>query len=173
MIGAAEAATLDDEGRELLGLSPLRVFGILAHATDSFVPMLRFLFAPQRSPELPPRLKELIILRVAALERAEYEWVQHVPRALDAGVTHREIEALRDGEPQAGVEAPALALVEELVAGAHPRAETVAAAAELLGERGVVELTLTTSIYMLIARVVGIAGLPPETPAPPPARQAA
>jgi hypothetical protein len=78
-----------------------------------------------------------------------------------------EIEALRTGAPLAGLEAPAIALVEELVAGAHPAPETVAAAEALLGPRGVVELTLTTSIYMLVARIVGVGGLAPETPAAP------
>lgn len=171
MLPAADPATLDDEGRALLASSPLGVFGILAHATDSFVPMLRFLLAQQRSPELPLRLKELAILRIAALEQAEYEWVQHVPRALAGGVGEAEVEALRTGAPPAAPEAPAIALVEELVAGAHPRPETVAQAEALLGVRGVVELTLTTSIYMLIARIVGVAGLAPETPAPPPGRE--
>lgn len=168
MLPAADPATLDDEGRALLASSPLAVFGILAHASDSFVPMLRFLLAQQRSPELPARLKELAILRVAALEDAQYEWVQHVPRALAAGVSESEVEALRTGAPLTAAEAPAIALVEALVARASPPAETVAAAEALLGVRGVVELTLTTSIYMLIARIAGVAGLVPETPAPPP-----
>src|ERR1700742_4015736 len=103
MLPAADPATLADDGRALLASSPLGVFGILAHATDSFVPMLRFLLAQQRSPELPLRLQELAILRVAALEQAEYEWVQHVPRALAGGVTQAEVDALRTGIP-AGIE---------------------------------------------------------------------
>src|ERR1700759_4127382 len=115
LLPAADPATLDDEGRALLAASPLGVFGILAHASASFAPMLRFLLAQQRSPELPLRLKEFIILRVAALEEAEYEWVQHVPRALAAGLTEAEVEALRTGAPLAGPEATAIALVEELV----------------------------------------------------------
>jgi alkylhydroperoxidase family enzyme len=172
LLPAADPESLDDDGRALLAASPLGVFAILAHARDSFVPMLRFLVAQQRSPELPLRLKELIILRVAALEGAEYEWVQHVPRALAGGVTEAEVEALRTGAPLAAPEAPAIALVEELVAGANPAAATVIAAEAALGPRGVVELTLTTSIYMMIARIVGVAGLAPEAPAPPLGRDA-
>jgi alkylhydroperoxidase family enzyme len=165
---AADPATLDDDGRALLASSPLAVFGILAQATDSFVPLLRFLLAQQRSPELPLRLKELVILRVAAHQEAEYEWVQHVPRARAAGVPEPTIDALRSGVPEGIAEAPALALAEALLAGANPRDDVVAGAVAYLGPRGVVELVLTVAVYMLIARVAGVAGLEPDAPAPPP-----
>jgi AhpD family alkylhydroperoxidase len=45
---------------------------------------------------LAPRLRELIILRVAWLNRCEYEWVQHYRFSKAVGVSDSEIEAVRD-----------------------------------------------------------------------------
>ena len=44
--------------------------------------------------ELPPRERELLILRVAARTACRYEWHQHVPIAVAAGVSEQEVAAL-------------------------------------------------------------------------------
>lgn len=46
---------------------------------------------------LPPRERELLILRTAWLCQAEYEWAQHVQIGLQAGVTSAEIERVKRG----------------------------------------------------------------------------
>jgi 4-carboxymuconolactone decarboxylase len=43
---------------------------------------------------LPPRERELLILRTARNCTADYEWHQHVAIGLDAGLTHDEVAAL-------------------------------------------------------------------------------
>src|SRR5439155_510112 len=48
--------------------------------------------------ELDSRLRELAILRVGRLERAEYEWVQHVPIARAVGASDEEIAAIERGD---------------------------------------------------------------------------
>ena len=45
---------------------------------------------------LEPRLRELVILRVAWLSRCDYEWGQHVVIAEQQGIPPAEIEALTD-----------------------------------------------------------------------------
>lgn len=54
---------------------------------------------------LPPRDRELLILRTAWLCRAEYEWAQHVAIGRRAGVTDEEIERCRRGPEDAGWDA--------------------------------------------------------------------
>ena len=44
---------------------------------------------------VPPALRELVILRIAVLNGAEYEFEAHVPHALDAGMTQDAIDRLR------------------------------------------------------------------------------
>ncbi|KAJ3229753.1 hypothetical protein HDU81_005025 [Chytriomyces hyalinus] len=45
---------------------------------------------------LPPRLRELIICRVAVLNKAQYEWDQHVGLLSESGVSPVQLEALGD-----------------------------------------------------------------------------
>lgn len=55
---------------------------------------------------VPPALRELVILRIAVLNGADYEFEAHVPHALQAGVSQEVIETMRRGEAQSlqGVE---------------------------------------------------------------------
>jgi len=45
---------------------------------------------------LPDDVKELMILRVAALNSAAYEWLAHEPLARAAGMTSKQLEVVRD-----------------------------------------------------------------------------
>ena len=47
---------------------------------------------------VPPPLRELAILRVGDINRANYEWTRHVPIALRVGVGKAQIDALHDWE---------------------------------------------------------------------------
>jgi 4-carboxymuconolactone decarboxylase len=47
---------------------------------------------------LTTRIRELAILRTAALLGADFEWGSHVPGALSAGITVDELRALRAGD---------------------------------------------------------------------------
>ena len=47
---------------------------------------------------VPANLRELVILRVAVLNRASFEFGAHVPHALKAGVSQQKIEAVRSLE---------------------------------------------------------------------------
>ena len=72
----------------------LNVFRLLANAPAVFsgwTQMVDELFA---SPTFDPRMREVIILRVAHLQGSAYELGQHVPLARAAGLTEREIETI-------------------------------------------------------------------------------
>jgi alkylhydroperoxidase family enzyme len=47
---------------------------------------------------VPPRLRELVILRIAVLNGADYEFEAHLPHALQAGMTQGAVDALRKGD---------------------------------------------------------------------------
>ncbi len=55
-----------------------------------------FLSAVRQRNSLPADLRELIILRVAVLNRAPYEFDAHIEHALKAGLPHTKIEAVKE-----------------------------------------------------------------------------
>lgn len=56
----------------------------------------QLLTAVRNRSSLPADLREMMILRVAVLNRAPYEFEAHIPHALKAGFPPEKIEALRD-----------------------------------------------------------------------------
>jgi alkylhydroperoxidase family enzyme len=55
-----------------------------------------------RKSTLPPREREIVILRTGFLCRSGYEWTQHVPIARRAGLTDAEIARIKIGADAAG-----------------------------------------------------------------------
>ncbi len=56
----------------------------------------QLLTAIRNRSSVPADLREMVILRVAVLNRAPYEFEAHVPHALKAGMSQLKIDALRD-----------------------------------------------------------------------------
>jgi alkylhydroperoxidase family enzyme len=100
------------------------------------------------------RQRELLVLRVAAVRQAAYEWAQHVVQARDAGMTDDEIARVADGPVAAGwslLEAAMLRAVDELLADARISDGTWAALAAELDERQLMDLIFTVGAYDLVA----------------------
>src|SRR3954454_25162668 len=71
---------------------------------------------------LTPRQRELLVLRVAALRQAAYEWKQHVVLAADVGITPDELNWIADGAEARGwsaFERAMIRAVDELLADAR------------------------------------------------------
>src|ERR1700756_285130 len=76
---------------------------------------------------LPPRLRELAILRTGWLCRAEYEWGQHTVLARRVGISDEEIARVKRGSEAEGwiqLEAAVLRAADELHSGACITDET-------------------------------------------------
>ncbi len=111
---------------------------------------------------LSDRIRELLILRIAWLRRAEYEWAQHVLLARQAGLGQEEIEAVKQG-PDAGVweplDAALLAAVDELHADAFISDTTWNRLAAGLDQRQLMDLVFTVGAYDLLAMAFNTFGL--------------
>lgn len=113
--------------------------------------------AIRRRCELAADVRELAILRVAALNGADYEWRAHEPEGLAAGLTAAQIAVLRDPEPAADE-----VLGERLTVAMHYTDamtrdvvvpdELFARLREHFDDRRIVELTATVAAYNLVSR---------------------
>jgi AhpD family alkylhydroperoxidase len=63
----------------------------------------QLLSAVRNRNSLPAGLRELVILRVAVLNRAAYEFDAHVPHALRSGLTQAQVDAVRAPAPDAAL----------------------------------------------------------------------
>jgi AhpD family alkylhydroperoxidase len=106
------------------------------------------------STTLTPRQRELLVLRVATLRRCEYEWVQHVLLARDAGLSEEEIARSAEGPDAPGwepLDRAMVAAVDELVAGAKITDATWAALSGELDDQQLMDLVFTVGTYDLLA----------------------
>jgi len=103
--------------------------------------------------------RELVILRIGAVNGADYEWQAHEPVARGCGVTGDQLTALR--QPPGAEFDPAVFSPEERAALAYADAMTVAVTvppevfgwvAELFSDREVAELTAVAATYNMVSR---------------------
>jgi 4-carboxymuconolactone decarboxylase len=127
---------------------PLNVFRMLAHAETAFWPYVDYNAVLLASLELDPVLRELAILRVAALDRCDYERVHHEGIAREVGASEEQVALACDPAREAdGVESLVHALVGEIVRENAGSAQTIAELHVALGPRQVVELVMAITHY--------------------------
>ncbi|MFB4309661.1 carboxymuconolactone decarboxylase family protein [Actinomadura sp. GTD37] len=111
---------------------------------------------------LPPRLRELAILRVARRRGCAYEWSHHVRLAAKAGLAPDEIEDAGRGEAAGALEKAVLAAVDELDGDSAVSEGTWAALGGHLDERQRMDLVFTVGAYCLMAMAFNTFGVEPE-----------
>ncbi|GAA3681467.1 carboxymuconolactone decarboxylase family protein [Nonomuraea antimicrobica] len=138
----------------------LNVFRLLAGAPKVFDGWTTMVDAQLDSHTFSPRLRELVILRIAHLRHCAYEIAQHTDLARDAGVSDAEISALSVEGPVPGLAEPestVLAFVGELCVTGTVTQATFSAARAVLGEAALTELLLLVSLYYGLALVLNAA----------------
>jgi len=164
-----DPASAPEKARKLLEATPpLNVFRMLLQAPTCMRGFMTLGGAILQRQQLDPRLRELAILRVAALSNAGYEWTQHVPIARAVGASDTEISAMESGARE-GLDPVARAVVrftEECVRDVRVSDPTFAEAREHLSEREVAELVLAIGFYMMVARWLETLGVDHEKSPP-------
>jgi alkylhydroperoxidase family enzyme len=103
---------------------------------------------------LTPRQRELLVLRVAALRDATYEWTQHVVLATDAGLDEGDVARVAEGPDAPGwspLEEAMVRAADELVHDAELSAATWAALRAELDDHQLMDLVFTVGCYDLLA----------------------
>jgi 4-carboxymuconolactone decarboxylase len=114
---------------------------------------------------LPRRLNELVTLVVSREWTQQFEWLTHVPLALQAGTSAETIAALRDGRRPTDMsreEALVHDFTVELLRNRGVSDATYLACVETLGERGVVDLVALAGYFTTVSMVLNVARTPPE-----------
>ena len=155
-----DPSTAPAEVGELLARLPvsLNVFRMMAHAETNFRPLVQLGTTILGRQRLAPKLRELVILRVAALSPARYEWVQHVPIAEATGATPEQVAAIERGDVEAAcfdpLERLVLRFTTEVIRDVRASDTTFSALAATLSPREIVELLLAIGYYMMLARLL-------------------
>jgi 4-carboxymuconolactone decarboxylase len=113
---------------------------------------------------LPADLRELVILRIAVLNGAPFEWVSHEPIGRRAGLTDRQLAALRAEAPVpvwSPVQAAVLAFTDASTRAVDVPDDVFAAVREHLDERQVVELVTLVAGYAMVSRFLVALRVPP------------
>lgn len=144
----AEAQILRSRGR----VSPL--YQLLLHSPPVASGWEALLTAIRRQCQLAPALRELVILRIAVLNRAPYEFEAHTPIAREAGVSADKIRALEsdDMTPFDAREALVLEYCDVMTLEIHVPDALFARIRAEFDETGIVELTATIAAYNMVSR---------------------
>jgi AhpD family alkylhydroperoxidase len=111
---------------------------------------------------LPPRIRELAVLRVAHRKGCAYEWAHHVQIGRQVGLTEADIEAARTGDIADDFDRAVLTAVDELDERSTLSDATWAALSERLDEQGRMDLIFTVGGYALLAMAFNTFGVQPE-----------
>ncbi|MPQ98450.1 carboxymuconolactone decarboxylase family protein [Modestobacter sp. I12A-02628] len=150
-------------GGELSGLDRL-----LLHSPPVAEGWNALLGALRNRTTLPAELTELVVLRIAVLNGAGFEWAAHEPAARRAGVTDVQLAALRADDPAGSGEFTAAQAAVLRATDASTRDVVVPEGVfdglrEHLDDRQVVELLVTVGGYAMVSRFLVALEVPPPT----------
>ena len=150
-LAAQEAQIQAERGR----ISPL--YQVLLNSPPIAHGWEQMLSAVRNRNSLPAGLRELVILRVAVLNRAPYEFDAHVPHALNAGVTQTVIDGLRAVPLAADLslapaERVALRLCDAMTRDIEVPDALYAEVQQHFGAQGQIDLVATIAAYNMVSR---------------------
>ncbi len=135
----------------------LNLYKTAAHSPRAMRNFIRLGNSLLTAAELSPKLREMVILRIAGLTGSEYEWAQHYPIALEVGVTKKQAEAVSDwknSELFTDEEKAVLQYTDEVSQNIQVKDETFKELGNYLNERSIVELTLSIGYWGMVARLL-------------------
>jgi alkylhydroperoxidase family enzyme len=138
------------------------IIGLLArHPTMARVFLTYNGFLLQRG-ELPLRLRELAVLRVAQTRRSAFFWGEHVKVATDGGVPDDDVARLACGPAEFdGVDRLVLEATDELLTAHRAQPATWRRLVDELGTHQAMELIFVVGTYTLLAMAFETWGLAP------------
>jgi 4-carboxymuconolactone decarboxylase len=131
-----------------------------AELCRAWMPFALYLLSDKNT--VPPREKELLILRTSWLCRADYDWAHHVTRAKQAGLTDEEIQRIPkgpDGRGWSRFDLLLLRAADELHADQFVKDATWKGLAERYNERQLMDTVFTVGQYAMVSMFLNSAGV--------------
>ena len=121
---------------------------LLASGWEQFFTIIR------QKTSVPARLRELVILRIAVLNGADYEFEAHVPHALAAGMTQEQVSKLKANriESLQAVERLVLQYTDAMTRDLVVPDALYAQLDKAFDVKTLVELTATIAAYNMVSR---------------------
>ena len=144
---------------------PINIFRTLAHHPALMRRWMVFANHVLVKSTLPVRERELVILRIAHLCRAGYEWGQHVVIAREAGLSDDEIRRIRVGsdlEQWSELDRALLVATDELHDDSFISDATWATLSGHLTTEQLMDLVFTVGQYNLVAMALNSFGVQPD-----------
>lgn len=144
----AETQILRSRGK----VSPL--YQLLLHSPPVASGWESLLTAIRHQCQLAPALRELVILRIAVLNKAAYEFEAHAPIARGAGLSEEKIHALQhdNGAPFDTRETLVLEYCDVMTRDIHVPDALFAQIRAMFDDTLIVELTATIAAYNMVSR---------------------
>lgn len=157
----------------LNGRRQINVFKIIGQSDNAAAEVFNLGFKMSKGSSLDPVLREVVILRVAALTKAEYQAHEHHAIALRNGLSERKIQAVASFP--VGEEKDELSEFEQKLIGFVDAVVSTSTAPDRLfdpvyahfGDSQIVELVLIIGFYMMVGRVMNTFDIELESGAVP------
>jgi len=165
----AEINDLDEETRTLLGVSqagsdkrPDNVFTTFARHQELFKQFIVFGSYILTGSSLPPRHREIIILRIGWLCQSAYEWAQHTRIGRRSGLTDDEIKRITQGARADGwdeLEAALIRAVDELHRDAFVSDQVWTCLCKHYDTKQLMDLVFTAGQYNMVSMALNTFGV--------------
>lgn len=152
----SELATVEASIRAERGEIPL-LYQVLLNSAPLAEGWEKMLTAVRNRSSVPADLREMVIMRVAVLNRAPYELAAHRPVALRCGVSEAKIEALHAPEPGAAftpLERAVLALTDAMTRHVQVPDALFEPLRAHFDSRELLELVATVAAYNMVSRLL-------------------
>ena len=138
--------------------SLLTLYRMLLHSPPIAMGWLSLLSAVRKESNLSGDLRELLVMQIACLNGASYEWAQHHGLARREGLTERQLERIADwrSSPElfTDLQRAALEYSEAMTREVRVPRATFDRLSSFLQPRQLVELTVTVAAYNMVSRVL-------------------
>jgi len=146
----------------------LNLYRLLLHSPAIAGAWFELINAVRWKTQLSGRLREIVIIRVALLNRSAYAIAQHVPKLAAAeGLTEAECEALRDWRPSSlfsEAERAALAYTDAMTQSVQVPDAVFAPLRDHFDNRAMIELSVLIGAYNMHTRVLQALDIDLEKP---------
>jgi AhpD family alkylhydroperoxidase len=135
--------------------SILHLYQMLLHSPPVAQGWLGYLTAIRQQSTLSSAIREMVIIRVAQINRAPYEADQHIPIARKEGVSAEKLDALQNWADSTlfdAAERAVLAYTDAMTRNVQVDDAVFASVAQVYAPQQLVELTATIAAYNMVSR---------------------